>query len=157
MLDVMEFREVRWRMLFFSSEKFGDSNFFRTFAPSVPAKPLFDAQMRGAFYLIYIQIWPNDILQNLILLHRSWCNFFVPEDWKSVMNGKQKISDVIVCRLICIRFWNLPNMNTQWWIFLLHQSWHTMIALFLSVFSIFSFQYFVCENNFFKYLFEYSK
>jgi len=30
---------------------------------------------------------------------------------------KAETSDVIVCRLICIRSWNLPNMNAQWWIF----------------------------------------
>ena len=41
---------------------FGDSNYFLTFAPLVPAKPLIDAQMRGAFFFIDIQIWPNDIL-----------------------------------------------------------------------------------------------
>ena len=33
-----------------SLKTFGDSNYFLNFAPSVPAKPLIDAQMRGAFY-----------------------------------------------------------------------------------------------------------
>ena len=71
-----------------SLKTFGNSNYFRIFAPLVPAKPLIDAQMRGAFYFYCIQIWPNDILQNLILLHQNWCNFFAPEGWKSAMSRK---------------------------------------------------------------------
>ena len=47
-----------------SLKTFGDSNYFRTFAPLVPAKPLIDAQMRGAFYFIVGRTeYPDGVVQ----------------------------------------------------------------------------------------------
>ena len=40
-----------------------------TFASSVPAKPLYDAQMRGALY--FIQVWPNENSLNHIPLRKN--------------------------------------------------------------------------------------
>ena len=40
--------------MIFISKKFVNSMIIRIFAASVPTKPLNDAQMRGAFFYIYV-------------------------------------------------------------------------------------------------------
>ena len=120
-------------LLFYPNELFSSENVWRfklfPYLCTRKSPPSLSLMLKCAGrFILYIQIWPNDILQNLILLHRSWCNFFVPEGWKSAMSRKPssiwKASVTTDCPLTCIRSWNLPSMNIytnkehlscKWW------------------------------------------
>ena len=60
----------------FLAEKFVLSMIIRIFAPSVPTKPLNDAQMRGAFLYIYVHS-QNTLMERLRLIGN-----IMGKDWK---------------------------------------------------------------------------
>lgn len=55
---------------FFSAKKFVFSMIIRIFAPSVPTKPLNDAQMRGAFF-VYIRSLSKYANGKITALHET--------------------------------------------------------------------------------------